>query len=83
MGEWGPEVAQCCTEHIKGEEVLPVPNWSVLLDTGLAWEAIMVLTEQLRVDSCVLLQCVLCFLTRKSSHLVLPKGRTRASRKIL
>lgn len=36
---WGLEVAQCCSEHIKGEEVLPVPNWSVLLDTGLAWEA--------------------------------------------
>lgn len=35
----------------------------------------MIVTEQLRVDSCVLLlQCVLCFLTMKNSHLVLPKG---------
>lgn len=64
MRGWGPEVAQCCPEHVKGEEVLPVPNWSVLLDTGLAWDGrlIMIVTEQLRVDSCVLLlQCVLCF----------------------
>jgi len=32
-------MVQCCSEHLQGEEILPVPNWSKLFNIGLTWEA--------------------------------------------